>query len=382
MKRSYFWAKIFSVTAFVLVEAYLVGCGKIDGLPVQSTGTIPGLPAPAPNPPIGVVDDSAGFYVQARSSEKYTYVSHKGNTTMSTKCTAVAGELNTCYIEGQELDLFFNGVEIQYNVPTTLCSYFIVKPYSYFYRRAGAGDATAIIDTDKNGDTGRDNDNDGVINTAYTTPPCTYNYTADGVNCCGGTYTVTKRTWDTTGGAYTSAVETNQSWGGNPANCLAGPDTKTASKDSLNRPITAIQYVGTTGVNAVYTVDAPIGLSKGTNIHVANYWDSADFTGTSGVPEAFTSVTTSQGTFSTSQVYDFTCLDSSSEVVAEIQLYVRSWTKKSNFLDLVANPSLYQISGAEPAPWNVGYDFYDWPNWHSYAAPGSTTQPGFPYLDQ
>ena len=323
--------------------------------------------------------------MQHRANTKYTYVSHKDNTTMSTRCTAVAGELNTCYIEGQELDLFFHGVEIQYNVPTSLCSYFVMKPYSYFFRRAGAGNATAQLDTDRNGDSGFDSNNDGTIDTSYTVPPCSFNYVSDGLNCCGGTYNLTKRVWDATlnagAGGYASSQENDVAWGGNPSSCLTGPDMKTSSKDSLGRPVTLIQYVGTTGVNAVYPVDAPISLSKGRNLHVANYWDAADFTATAGVPAAFSSVTTSAGTFSTSRVYDFMCLDSSSEVVAEIQLYVRSWTKKSNFLDLVANPGLYQISGAEPAPWNVGYDFYDWANWHSYPSPGVTTQPGFPYLN-
>ena len=60
--HSIYWAKILSVATFILAEAYLVGCGKIDGLPIPTSGAeIPGLPAPAPNPPVGVVDDNAGF---------------------------------------------------------------------------------------------------------------------------------------------------------------------------------------------------------------------------------------------------------------------------------------------------------------------------------
>src|SRR4051794_23665031 len=107
MKNStFYWAKILGVATFVIAEAYLVGCGKIDGLPSTTSGnSIPGIPDPPPNPPVGVVDDIAGFYVQHQADTKYTYVSHKDNTTMATKCTAAVGEKIDCYIEGQELDL-------------------------------------------------------------------------------------------------------------------------------------------------------------------------------------------------------------------------------------------------------------------------------------
>ncbi len=377
-----FWAKMLGVLSFLLVEAYLVGCGKIDGLPAPAAEpSIPGLPTAPPNPPVGVASETDGFYVQHLQNTKYTYVSHKGNSTMGTKCVAVAGEQITCYIEAQELDLYVQGIGIQYNIPPSMCSYFVHVPYHYFQRPAGRGNLTAQLDTDSTNNTGLDSNNDGIIDTAYKTPPCAFNYVDEGKNCCGGTYTLTSRSWDTTLLSYKVATTNNVPWGGNPANCLSGPAMQTQAKDNYGRPRMSIVYVGGTGLNEVYSVAGPVTLGKSQNVHAANFYDSADFSGSAGKPVAFTTVSDGIRSYTTSPVYDFYCLDTSQEIIAEIQLYVRSWTRKSNFLDLVANPAAYQVSGAEPSPWNVGFDFYDHNNWYSYRNPGGSPV-GYPYGDE
>ncbi len=394
--KKLFWLNAFALATILIVEFNLTGCGKIDGLPVTAaTPSIPGIPIAPPPPPVGVVNDSEGFYVINRTSPNYTYVNHKGNTTMSEPCRAASGELINCYVEGQELDLFYNGVELQYNLPTTLCTYFRLRPYYYFSQAAGSGPSSAQLDTDSNGVTGRDGDSSGIIgddgsDSAYSSVACQYDYTPDGPNCCGGRYTYTTRSWNPdlgASGGYEAASVPNVSWGGTPANCLSGPAMKTQSKDTAGRPVNSLSYVGGTGVNSTYSGGAPIENGKGGNVHVANYYDAASFAAADSqlpnsllglTPTAFHRVDANGVAFVPQPFYDFQCLDASEEFIAQILVQVRSWSRKSNFLDLVANPGLYQISGAEPAPWNTLYDIFDRGNWHAYRTIGgfSTGYPG------
>ncbi len=68
-------------------------------------------------------DDSMGFRVWANSSPLTTFISHKGDGTASddfnSKCEVNAGDTLkhiTCLVEGEELDLFHQGVTLKYNV--------------------------------------------------------------------------------------------------------------------------------------------------------------------------------------------------------------------------------------------------------------------------
>lgn len=334
--------------ALISAVIFVGACGKID-LP-----EIPGIADPdAPsNPPAGVVDDAAGFYVRHVETAQYRYLTHKGDTTLDSECTAARGELATCYVEAEELDLHFNGLTLQYNVPSDMCSYLQFRSYYYFNRAAGFGPALVIVDTDAAGSVGVDPGNTGTVTGPALT--CPFDYTSiEGPNCCEGTYTSVSRTWDTTltpPGYTISGTALNQRWGGDAKNCISGPAVDSHPKNIAGFPVPLIYYVSGTGVNSLYPIKAPIG-DRVSNIYPSNYFSSADHGGGASIPTAVVN-----------PYYQFSCLDTSHEVLSEIRVMVRDWNTTAAFTNIVLTPSNHGLMGTEPAPWDtlLNNDFRDW----------------------
>lgn len=314
------------------------------------------------NPPVGTVDDTAGFYVRHITTSNYTYVTHAGDSTFSEECKAESGEDITCITEAKELDLYYNGIQIQYNIPSTLCSYVRFQPFYYFARLGGTGPTAVLTDTDSAGAVGVDPGNTGTI-TGPATTTCQYDYTSEipaGPNCCEGTYTTVARTWNATTNSYDVEAPSLASWGGAISNCLLGPamDTQTKAKNGFPRP--TITYVDGTGLNATYKIAAPIENARGGNIYLANYFAAADHAGAphAGYPAAFYPT----GSIATSMYYQWECVDRSEEVIARIRLQIREWNTDAAFADMENTPTGYDVGSTEAAPFSAydNNDFYDW----------------------
>ena len=152
MTPSIFFRKsdLWRITAVALALLSLPACLSQDDDSTDTTDTTTTTSTPE-NPPAGVVDDSAGFYVQAQANSNYTYITHRGSESgttgptygggfaWGTACKAALGDDVMCYIEADELDLWFNGLVIQHNVPSTMCSYVAISLPWYFKLPAGIG---------------------------------------------------------------------------------------------------------------------------------------------------------------------------------------------------------------------------------------------------
>jgi hypothetical protein len=351
MFRGTFVVRTITLALILGLLGLVFSCAKVTSSgPSTPGGTVN-------NPPVGVVNDAQGFYVQHVASTNYTYVTHKGSTTFSTPCVAALGELASCYVEGEELDLYMQGIQLQYNVPSTMCEYFEVAPYWYFTYQPGVGPANITVDTDKNGNVGSDPGNTGTVTGPI--PTCSFDYTpTSGPNCCLGTFTETDRTYNTTTNSYqTTGTTFSNPWGGNVGTCINGPAVATQPKQATtNLPVPVDFLVSNIGTNNIYTVASPSSFLFGSDIYVANFWDASSFGG--GMPPALST----QAGITPVPFYDFICKDRADEYLAEIQLYVRKWGTDSNFQNMATNPAGYNVTGFEAAPWNTHLldDFKNW----------------------
>lgn len=311
------------------------------GLPTEEEPA----PDPAPvNPPTGVVDDSAGFYFRAQASDNYTYITHKGPINdFGSDCVAEEGDDIYCYVEAMEGDLYFHGIKLQYNVPSTMCDYVTVTPYYYFVFEPAPTACNVAVNIDLGTGT---RDPLGAASCAqYVSSDgsdayCIYDYSHEsnpigqgaGPNCCYGTYSVISD--DGTG----NTTETQTDWGGSPLACLGGPAMESQDLTASGLPKTDIFYVSGSGINDVYEVESPRDMEKSSTIYAANYYNSALYdhstddpstTLTDGFPAGISRVrdfvADSEG------AYTVSCLDRAFEVKARIQLFVREWNTKDEF---------------------------------------------------
>jgi hypothetical protein len=320
------------------------------------------------NPPVGVVDDSAGFYVQAQASENYTYVTHRGaesgispptypnSFTWTQACVAAAGENIMCYVEGAELDLWVNGVVLQHNIPSTMCSYFSIEYPWFFKYPAGKGSTDVTVEQDVT------TINDKVNSHNNGTPYCPFDYTEDdGPNCCEGDYKLhTLMAVGVTG----TPTNTDASWGGKASDCAVGPAMDFPYFDKRGFPIGKIYYVDGTGANDINKVASPQSREDTTNLFVANYFDidplrnyfaqstanplglrASDYppglrpTANSFMDDTSTiPIPGSGGLFVSGAIaeptppqpfYQYTCYDRYMEVISRIRVMVRSWDTES-----------------------------------------------------
>ena len=340
----------------------------------------------------GEVNDAAGFKVAVGAKVTYpAFIHPKDSSDWTEECKVEATEVLTsaadkyCVYEGREEDLHNQGAALHYNVPTEMCSYFLVRPYWYYQYETGDGPDTFTYDIDEDGKMGRDTNDDGTIDTTVTSNPlaefvnetltCDYDYTnQDGPNCCLGEYTATIRTWTTDlngdgtatdpGYPTTNTTETGE-WGGIPGDCLSGSAVDTQDKTDEGLPLPSEFYVDGTGINDVYEIASPASKSKASNLYIAN----ADFGGTAGATEVNNALFgDSRGSTKRSRYYGFECYDRAFELQARIRVEIQDWNQEAEFaLQSAGDPN----SGDDPANDFEDTPFGDEPindhlDWHSF----------------
>lgn len=261
----------------------------------------------------------------------------------------------SCTLDATELDLFYNGVNLQYNIPKDQCDYLEVA-YPWFYNYP-IGDGPISVSYDIN--------LKGVTENAYSVqvtgatptpialtkvamgligaPICNYNYKSQGgPNCCMGNYTLSVRNWNFTTNMYDPAVVTTESWGGNVKDCIVSP-TEKFSTTSLGTPQNTIFNVTDKGLNEVYTSLTPYKSGQ-KNVLVSSFFSNANST----VPEAFKSPTrcstpecraaiplrrdlTTTALPMGNWFFSFNCLDKAYDLNSRITLRVRQWSKLKEF---------------------------------------------------
>jgi hypothetical protein len=298
-----------SVTAAMIGASAQTACiQKADSNSSSSaTGT-------ASNPPVGVVDDSAGFYVRAIENENYETYTHAGTNKTSagtfdwstTGCKIATTDSNKdliCLIEMKEMDLFFNGIELQHNIPTNMCYYVQISMPWYYRFPVGFGPSSVSVTTDN---TASPPTVTSDTNAAGGTSYCAYDYTKwtysqnslaagivpsepgiPGPNCCLGRYSRTDVTINTASTTATSSP--GLAWGGNAATCIDGPALKTQKLDAQGFPLSDVSFVAKTGLNGKYSIPAPIGIQYfSSNFYASNYFNVfSDYDTATDYPPAF-----------------------------------------------------------------------------------------------
>jgi hypothetical protein len=374
---------------FVAALALAAGCKT------GSNSTTPN-PSPTPtNPPVGVVNDAAGFYMSFVNTGTATYDLHVNASGFGQPCVAQPGQFIECYLDGMEADLFDQGVTLQYNVPSTQCNYVLWEPYYFYNYPVGQSPAQINVDVDSDGRIGYDYGNTGHIGTSqydiiYTSGPsaceiapipgtnpvqnalyctaCPWNYSANPgePNCCEGPYQIVSRQWDTTTNTYGSPTTSNSTWGGLWGNCLAGP-ALTGKVDSDGYPYSTLTYVQGTGLNETYQITAPIqttrldGDTLSTNLFIANFYGLGG-----SLPGALSAQNPITGGLRAPQTtYTLTCLDAANDPTAQIILNIRSWQDAQMFANRASNPNSYDST----TPLPDGVDIRDFANWDDLVQP-------------
>jgi len=379
------------------------------------------------NPPVGVVDNSAGFYVRYVNAANYTYTMHAGddnggaassaksyNYTLNCEISPGSTTIKDlmCYLEASELDLYFNGVQLQHNIPASMCSYVeILMPWYYVYPM-GIGPSDSQTSTSAGGVVS------DISNSVGGFPFCAYDFsnwqenysgstfnsvttmtgtTGAGPNCCLGNYTNTQTV--TTAGATTNTV-TNATWGGKFSDCVGGPAYKVQKVSSGTGTVSSdLSYVAGTGANGLYTIASPYSLGKSSNMYVANYFTSSNYNNSTTYPAAFslinntntpaqcpnntancpktsagaTNTNVSTGSYSSvvdsaQPFYEYRCYNNAQELNYRIRVLIRAWDKTGQ-AGVSTGPygyttlGFFGISpGQEPAPFaNFPlHDYYVW----------------------
>ena len=298
-----------------------------------------------------------------------------------------------CYVEAPELELLNEGIAFHYNVPAGMCEYHQLKPFYYFSAQPVLGPTEVTIDRDGvsctlNGPTQlglgvRPCDTDlatalGNSDVAFQLTIddpvlCAGDYTRNGVevrggigNCCIGRYQQTV----IDGGETTVTWE---DWGGSYGNCADGPATATDGQDAFDElPINIYEYAWDNGLNRLYDLrrttinDALVPVS-----YYANYYGDPTSTALSGISSIDLDWVGDERYGQPS--YEFLCLDQAEDVKARIRVYVRAWSKNSEFQTyLTTGSGDHLASGSEtdfpnPSPLPP-YDYDDSNHWEEISA--------------
>lgn len=383
----------------LLTGIAVLSCKGPEEEPVASTGASSSSGSSSVTP--GVVNNDIGFKVEVSSemdTKMLTYTHQRNATTECAVTDVSAFSSIDCIVEVEELDLYFHGMKLAYNVPEDMCEYFMIRPYYFYQYEPGNGDTGLAAPNNRievevlangtaqliepgthtgasalNAHSGTAEGDGGTAGAVTGTasypntflsgavPKCRYDYTLEstpGPNCCVGSYTFIQHTQDAAG-AWTSSSAATVEWGGLAQNCLAGPAMATQEiVASTGHPKSDIEYSNSVGSAGVYTIDAPIELGHYSTVYASNFINtmfSAATRATATTAGAFTN---------TEPFYYFACLDRAFRIKAQIRVAIREWNQASDYLAadgtaLTDNEATSDTGGAEASGGAID-DFEDW----------------------
>lgn len=342
------------------------------------------------------------FQLKNITQKDTSYYLHKyGEGNQNTACEIAKTDLGSgdsalidgvndivCWLEAEEMQIFFNGADFQINTPIGLCEYTQIKPY-YFWNApplntnkiitqvtcdADPATCTAIQNAANaanfsNGFT-TDENGDGLWDTNEI---CEGDYSPDGgANCDEGTITLIEQNVNDMGATSTST--SIKKCEGKRTACYAGPgvDFKTNSS-GFPIPVNYLSYTGQS-VNYSITAPGPLGKGFGSNHYISNYtqtyttgqytYDYTVGSSTTGM-QAYSNYSAvsnpsnqirlkatdpmkradSSATkkYPVQPFYEFSCLNYAHEVKGRIRLQIREWNQKFD------QPVTAQVAEASPA---------------------------------
>lgn len=356
---------------FLFTAVLISSCGvQSSKSPAASAPVNTNAPSSGSGSSNGSIVNSAGFFAELTNDEledstvlhiaDAAYGSDVGTTNFSSECKVPYGTTGAaadifCILEIEELDLYFNDLVIQVHVPSDMCSYLKVKPYSFYRFEAHDGPGTVHYQNNADGSiTDISNSSNGV-------PVCNYDYSANGYgNCCTGNYSLVVDTIDSSGNTTTNT--TTGEWGGHAGNCVTGPATSTQTIDTTYKtPINSIYYVDGVGFNRTYTIPKAINTYQ-TNIWASNFYNPSDHAASK--PEAMTApsaaeIADANERYLPNDTYSWECLDRAEDLLGRIRIMIREWNT-----DVLAQGGNPDVTGADPIdatqPLNDRNDWLDW----------------------
>lgn len=242
-----------------------------------TTSVVDDTPSPTAPPDLTTLET---FQLRNITQKSTSYHLHKygvGNTTRdceipislladgSTQLTDQTNDI-LCWLEADELQLFFNGVDFQINTPAGQCDYIRVRPY-YFWTLPPAN-STKIVKNVTCDDTAHAScialGGASVANTQ-----CVGDYTSiEGPNCDEGYVTV--NSYSVTDGKVSFDTKTS-ACGGKRVNCYAGPGVDfSTTKNGYPRPVDYLAYNGES-INYSVTAPGPLGKGFASNHYISNF---------------------------------------------------------------------------------------------------------------
>ena len=332
-----------------------------------SGGTTPNKPTVIPNPPVGTVEDAAGFFVEVLPGNEGVaefFDMHKGLSTFEEPCKGELGKIVDCYMDAEEWTLFAHSYSFHYHVPSDMCAYVSVEPF-YFVNRQTKRTSGLVKYTDKNGQIGIDEDRNGEIEPEKSWG-C-YAEKGDPI-CCVGEYVETSFVWDPAAadgvGAYGAPTTANVDRAIDK--CLGGPATTSQPKTKFGVPRRTFKFVERKGISEEYKFDALSDHQVGTG-WVANYFNPAEHG--NKAPSAFDfDINTGVGEEKYGNpYYTIACHDSAWETLAAIRIQIREWNTKSNYYARSTEPTKHDEIGNESDPWPTEdrNDLPDWLDWQT-----------------
>lgn len=329
-----------SFCSLAFAALLLVGCGNANPLSSEKARapTVQGPGNGGSSTPVsgGEVVDQAGFFLSVTNTN-ISYTLHQADDdygedietgNFSTSCKIDNGQTDqdiTCVLEIGELDLYFNDLNIQYHVPSSMCSYLKVEPYHFWAYEPGTGPSLVSYEVTAAGT---------VIdhaNSVNGTPDCVYDYTdTSGPNCCVGTYA--KVVIDSGAGTVTTTAE---EWTGTTSSCLGGPAMSTQTIDQgTGFPLPSFYYIEGEGYNQTYTITAAksvtevpgISRTVESSIYAANFYKPSQHA--DGKPPGLRlppAITVAAQEYEPHDTYEFQCLDRANDVTNRIRLFIREW---------------------------------------------------------
>ncbi len=352
-------------------------------------------------------DGTAGFRVRLKAKTGVDAFMHKfGSVTeaceipLSAPGTPGTGTPTSiqCMANLMEYDLWFYGLEYEFNVPKDTCDFVTVDPNFHYDAQPGRGPAAITLATLDGNITACNFDGvagtvgggvcsgvEGFINPAGTIS-CTYNYAtfnagSTAANCCSGIGRVvlTKSVTDAATGVVTVTTSTvDNNYGGGAVNCMRSPHDYIDSWPKLIHATGAVRartfitelgkgaLVRTTKIPSTYAVILQTKLSyQYSNFLNAGFHDWAAYVASATtwdtartVPRAFqplfdrgpaddhlagsgATATLSAGDGSE----DFRCLNGAGEVKLRIRMYTNEWNTVEDYTAYKAGGT---ASGAAP----------------------------------
>lgn len=316
-----------------------------------------GSPLIGSNPPVGKVDDEAGFFVEVlppQGVQKTQFNLHRGVDSFDEPCKGESGKVVDCTLDADESTLAQQSFSFHYHVPSSMCAYVSVDPF-YFVNRKSKLTTSIIKYVDSAGNIGIDEDLDGDIDSEDF--GC-FSDKGEPI-CCVGEYAEKTLIWDAVAGKYASP--STKVVRRTLEQCLGGPGSLSQSKTSLGIPEKNFKYVFGKGVSDEYKFVSLMNHGVGPG-WISNYFDPNQHG--NRAPQAFDDdIDPGVGELRVGNpYYTIACYDSAMETLASIRIQIREWNTAVDYEARRDAPTKHDESGAEAEPW-ADEEKNDWPDW-------------------